>query len=221
MSAPFVVLLLGSVKSGKTTFVKSLLKAGVVDGPTTTCREYEVNLSGSAFMIIDTPGFDNSVRANLVVLRTIAEKLDETTKRKTNLKVNGVIYFHRITDLRLTGPAATQIEILEQICGKDFYPHVAFVTSMWNRINRKVDVSYDNLHKALGQKYSAWEFFQFTDGASAEKVLESLRGNAATTATLQLEKEVRASGSKASSVRKTKAGKRIEREMDRNRCTIL
>lgn len=192
---------------------------------TTTCCEYKVPSSDgkTSFTIIDTPGFDSSPRANLAVLKTIAEKLAETTNTGP---VSGVIYFHRITDLRLTGPASTHISILEHICGESFYPRVAFVTSMWNRINQE-DASYKTLEKGwwqLQQRYSRLgKFFEFDNGEeSARTVLEYFSGKGATTRpTLQLEMEVCKSGAKASSVRKTQAGKRIERDMDRGFCTIL
>jgi len=186
-------------------------------------------LFGETFTIIDTPGLDSSPRANLAVLKTIAEKLAEITSGGRST-VSGVIYFHPITDLRLTGPARTQIQILEQICGESFYARTAVVTTMWNRINKE-DVMYDKLHENFGRKYPHLTrpntFFKFlNDKDSAAAVLKRLLAVARSPvpgrpATLQLQSEVARMGTSAGSMRKTQAGKRIESDMDRGFCTIL
>ena len=96
---------------------------------------------------------------------------------------------------------------------------------MWNRINL-ADGKYIRLHKELQQRYNKLgEFFHFSvddGGGSARQVMAYLADKAASTKpALQLETEVRRLGAKASSVRKTQAGRRIEREMDRSFCIIL
>ncbi|KAK3363170.1 hypothetical protein B0T25DRAFT_32153 [Lasiosphaeria hispida] len=222
----FVVLLLGATRSGKTAFLKCLDQKKADDGARTTeCGVYDVKLSGKAFKIIDTPGLDDSPKANLAVLKIIAEKLAEISGELT---VNGVIYFHCITDLRLTGSARTNISILESICGEDFYSQVAFVTTMWNRIHTDEVPRHEKLHRNLGAKYphlaESGKSFQFSNShASAEEVLKDFadRVPANPKKPLQLEDEVRRWGPKASSVRKTKAGKLITRDTDRGFCTIL
>ncbi|KAK0753683.1 hypothetical protein B0T18DRAFT_424190 [Schizothecium vesticola] len=225
MSKKFVILLIGPARCGKTTFLK-FLGANVGNGPTTTCSAYEVpSTSGNVFTVVDTPGLDSSPKTNLAVLKIIADKLSEMTKGE--LMVSGVIYFHCITDMRLTGTARTHIEILSEICGKHFYPRIAFVTTMWNRI-KAGDRTYERLHGSLGQKYThivrPHMLFRFSnDRKSAEAVLEHFNKpyTPVSRAELQLEVEVRQSGSGASAVRKTKAGRRIDADLDKGFCVIL
>lgn len=51
--------------------------------------------------------------------------------------VSGVIYLHRITDKRMTGSARRNINILQELCGRAFSPHIVLATSMWNNVSEK------------------------------------------------------------------------------------
>ncbi|KAK0611712.1 hypothetical protein B0T14DRAFT_500755 [Immersiella caudata] len=222
MSAPSVILLLGPMRSGKTAFVRRLTGKGDEGIPTSECKTYDATLSGKVYRIIDTPGFDDSPRANLSVLKDIAAELSRMNKQR--LTVGGVIYFHRITDLRLTGSARINIEIFERICGAQFLPRSVFVTSMWNMIDNLDRAKYEKLDASLRQKYgrlrSKFLKFESDKTNSAQTVLLAAASSRAGQPP-QLEAEVIRSGLSASSVRKTEAGKVIVREMNKSSCAIL
>ncbi|KAK5652805.1 hypothetical protein OQA88_9471 [Cercophora sp. LCS_1] len=113
-----VILLLGPTLSGKTTFVRCASGQPSTQGRVTTieCEEHIVNAHDTVFRIIDTPGFDDSPTTNLATLKKISQKLYNLKPQE----VSGVIYFHRITNTRLTGAARSNINVFERICGKAF-----------------------------------------------------------------------------------------------------
>lgn len=165
----------------------------------------------------------------MAVLRIIAEKLGEIIRNR--LTVSGLIYFHRITDLRLTGSARHNIEILEAICGQGFLSksRAAFVTTMWNRVNEKDKKRHDQLHTNLKSQPGLKKvkpFHKFhNDHDSAKEVMKCFADKKNPTRddsdALQLEVEVTKFGPGASRVRKTAAGKIISSRMSRGLCTIL
>jgi len=69
--------------------------------------------------------------------------------------VSGVIYFHSIQNPRLTGADKANFRILKAICG-EYFSHVAFVTSFWDRVdllkhgkefnNRNYDLELERRH---------------------------------------------------------------------------
>lgn len=82
--------------------------------------------------VIDTPGFDDTSRPEIEILREIAGALLVLTKLKVDLY--GIIYLHRITDPRVSGAAMRSLRVLEMICGEEAYKNVFLVTTMWDRL---------------------------------------------------------------------------------------
>lgn len=115
--------------------------------------EYEVklNINGGikTFTLIDTPGFEDLSEENLLALGKIAEKLREIRPRV----VYGAIYFHRIINGRFHGTARFVLSIFKSICGQKFFPHVAFVTTMWDAISEEDYERHNALNDDLEAKY--------------------------------------------------------------------
>jgi len=193
---------------------------------TTQCKTYRVKLLGKTYQIIDTPGLDDSPRANLVVLKSIAAEVSKISKQTQT--IGGVVYFHKITNLRLTGSDRTNIEVFEQICGRQFLHRAVFATTMWDTVSSADHRKFGQLHTSLEKMYShlvekGTKFLKFEgNDISATAVLQSLAKSATNPAPrLQLENEVIKTGLSASSVRKTSAGKVIVKQMNRGSCVIL
>ena len=64
------------------------------------------------------------------ILRAIAGQIDNPDLPP----VTGVIYFHRITDSRMTGTSRTNFRLMQALCGLQFYQHIVLSTTMWDTI---------------------------------------------------------------------------------------
>ena len=193
---------------------------------TAECTEYAAIVHGKMVRIIDTPGLDDSPGPNLGILQKIAVKLHEIREHE----ISAVIYFHRIISPRLTGPARSNIEIFEQICGKAFLPRALFVTTMWDMVSDAARKRYEKAQMELETKQlkslgvNGTRFMRFDN--SKELAMDVL-GQCITSRhkgrfKLQLGEDVARWGTTPSDVRRTEAGKVIVRQSNRtSSCTIL
>ncbi|KAG6331875.1 hypothetical protein ID866_7218 [Astraeus odoratus] len=83
-------------------------------------------------VLVDTPGFDDTYLTDTRVLRTIADWLKETYMQ--NVKLSGILYFHRITDPRVAGTPLRNLNMFKELCGKDNFKNVVLVTTMWDEL---------------------------------------------------------------------------------------
>ncbi|KAH6681131.1 hypothetical protein F5X68DRAFT_277541 [Plectosphaerella plurivora] len=84
--------------------------------------------------LIDTPGFDDSVRTDSQVLREIASWLSRSYTNKIFL--HGIIYVHRISDRRMQGSALRNLLAFKRLCGDNGLKKVLLVTTMWDEVPR-------------------------------------------------------------------------------------
>ncbi|KAK0711807.1 P-loop containing nucleoside triphosphate hydrolase protein [Lasiosphaeris hirsuta] len=227
-----VILLIGLHGSGKSTFAKAVTGADV-----------EISRTGGVierkqFTIIDTPGLadKNTHEENLEILEQIAHQLGKIGQEH----VNGVIYFHSIKNIRLGAVDRANIRILKAMCGEPFFPHVAFVTSHWDRIDHtNFGEQYETINHDLELERRKLlpkgpRIFRFlNDGKSHELVLDHFvnQANIATTVPPQLLfaeelKRYRYERRPSRAVRKTEASKQMAVESKKvggrsSSCSIL
>ncbi|KAK4450487.1 P-loop containing nucleoside triphosphate hydrolase protein, partial [Podospora aff. communis PSN243] len=201
-----VLLLIGLHGTGKSTFAKAATgqdvkvnPTGGVDAYTKECNKYTVDFKQRRFIIIDTPGMadQNTIEENLDVLQQVADQLQNLDQER----VNGVIYFHSIEGARLSGVDRDNIRILKKICGDEFFPRVAFVTTRWDRIRRSEwdpilvprnrDLETERM-KLLPNGPSIFRFLN--DGESHKAVLDYFAGLEDGTAANRGDKKARRSG---------------------------
>lgn len=82
------------------------------------------------YTLIDTPGFDDSSKDDMDVLRNITSYCCQPSQKP----IAGVLYLHRTTDLKFSGREMPKLRLLQALCGQDFYPHITIVSKMWNRV---------------------------------------------------------------------------------------
>jgi ankyrin repeat protein len=82
--------------------------------------------------LLDTPGFDDSHKADIDILEDIVVLLRYIDEHKG--RISGIIYLHRITDNRVSGSTVRNFDILRKLCGEGFFRHVVLVTTMWGEI---------------------------------------------------------------------------------------
>ncbi|KAM0268876.1 hypothetical protein ACHAQH_009890 [Verticillium albo-atrum] len=85
------------------------------------------------YHLIDTPGFDNSSRTDSEVLKSLSEFLAEQYRK--DIKLAGIIYLHRITDVRMTSSAVTNFSMFKKLCGGAFFPQIVLATTRWDDLS--------------------------------------------------------------------------------------
>ncbi|KAG9118712.1 hypothetical protein FRC07_006644 [Ceratobasidium sp. 392] len=104
---------------------------------------------GTLVKLVDTPGFNDSLRSDLEVLDEIATALKTWGEKDFN--IHGVIYLHRISDLRMSGSSRKSLTAFLNICGEQAMSHVSIVTNMWGSISyeegetREAELRLDDL----------------------------------------------------------------------------
>jgi hypothetical protein len=86
--------------------------------------------------LIDTPGFDDTNKSDTEVLEEIAMWLSDSYKN--DIRLDGIIYLHRISDVRMQGSARRNLVTFRKLCGEDALRRVILVSTMWD-ITREED----------------------------------------------------------------------------------
>ncbi|KAJ7780608.1 P-loop containing nucleoside triphosphate hydrolase protein [Mycena maculata] len=137
-----VIAVLGSTGSGKSSFIKLVTgDASIGIGDSLESETLDVKTfpfhdptSGRKVIIVDTPGFDDS-RAGVTdtdVLKKIANFL--VGEYDKDRKLNGLIYFQRISDPRFGGQAGSNLRMFKKLCGEEPFKNVVVVTTFWDRV---------------------------------------------------------------------------------------
>ncbi|KDR82114.1 hypothetical protein GALMADRAFT_59333 [Galerina marginata CBS 339.88] len=87
---------------------------------------------GDRIVLVDTPGFDDTEKSDLEILRIISDWLMELCKARVFLC--GIVYLHRITDMRMSGSHQRNLSMLGELCGTCAAKKVTLVTTMWDGI---------------------------------------------------------------------------------------
>ncbi|EPS97673.1 hypothetical protein FOMPIDRAFT_127451, partial [Fomitopsis schrenkii] len=141
-SPPAYILVLGSTGTGKSTFINlvsgSKLGVGIgLESETATVQPTKPLKFGSERVImVDTPGFDDTVKSEEEVLRTISDYLVDLRRRR--ISIRGVVYLHRITDNRMGGTALRNFRMFHAICGASAMKNAIIVLNMWDRTKSDV-----------------------------------------------------------------------------------
>ena len=101
---------------------------------TTEVDDYTFMWRDKTVHLVDTPGFDDTHRSDREVLEGIATWM--STAYSQDIKLDGVLYLHRITDIRVGGTSLRNLIMFKKLCGNEFYPRVFLVTTMWDRVGK-------------------------------------------------------------------------------------
>ncbi|KAL2851528.1 WD40-repeat-containing domain protein [Aspergillus pseudoustus] len=138
------IAVMGATGSGKSSFISLLTdQKPAVGHSLESCTEevgvYESYiLKDRSLYLIDTPGFDDTNRSDTEVLRELAGWLTSTYSQ--NVRLTGIIYFHRISNVRMTGSAKRNIFTFRKLCGDNALPNVVLATSMWDDVPHETAV---------------------------------------------------------------------------------
>ena len=64
-------------------------------------------------------------------------RLTKILSYSAGMKLAGIIYIHRISDVRFGGQATKNFQMLKELCGENALKNVVFVTNMWGLVAHK------------------------------------------------------------------------------------
>ncbi|KAK3401545.1 P-loop containing nucleoside triphosphate hydrolase protein [Sordaria brevicollis] len=137
-----VILVLGMTGSGKSQFISKLtgaetgvghnLQSGTVSLDLYSCVE-----NGRRIFVADTPGFGDTRRPDVEILKDIAFFLGQIYRH--NVRLGGILYLHPITDNRVSGSALRTFHLLRALCGPQALKCAALVTTKWDSLRSAKD----------------------------------------------------------------------------------
>jgi len=102
---------------------------------TATITPYIFDYAGAKIILVDTPGFNDTNRSDTDVLKDIVAWTSSTYKEKRLL--SGIIYMHRISDVRMEGSALKNLRMFQSLCGDKALNNVLLTTTQWSNVEPK------------------------------------------------------------------------------------
>ncbi|ORY19538.1 P-loop containing nucleoside triphosphate hydrolase protein [Clohesyomyces aquaticus] len=132
-----MIVVVGVTGAGKSYFINTVAGKKVVpegnDLASCKCAAVPVTVGRTKVLLVDTPGFDEAKRSDSEILSEIAEIL--SAQYAVGVELKGIIYLHRITDIRFTRGAVKTLDIFKKICGDLALKNVLLVTSRWGEVD--------------------------------------------------------------------------------------
>ncbi|KAI5991846.1 hypothetical protein EDD15DRAFT_2117948, partial [Pisolithus albus] len=188
---------MGPSGSGKTTFIDHAVgspDAGRGSTPfTKEVRPIRYSRPGVRdIVLVDTPGCNDSM-TDFQVLGEIAQWL--TAIYAKNIKLNGMLYFHPISKHTMRETTSRDFNMFKELCGKDNFKNVVFVTTMWDKVPKEVGLEREqdlqsDFWRAMISLGSTIQRFEGTT-ESAWKIINSLSvSQTAERGPLQIQREM-------------------------------
>ncbi|PPR07081.1 hypothetical protein CVT24_010982 [Panaeolus cyanescens] len=213
-----IIAVMGPTGAGKSTFIKNAtgydLKIGnELESCTSEIHVIRFFVDDSPIYIVDTPGFNDTHRSDVEIFTRISEWLQQ---RFTNqVYLSGLVYLHRISDNRMSGTTLKNLQIFEQICGKDCFDKITLATTMWDDVEPDIG---DHREKQLKHDYFSYMIHRGArlarlgnDTNSARNIILRIADDANTLNPLSLQKELVAF---QKNLPETKAGRQVYEKLD-------
>ncbi|KZP32033.1 hypothetical protein FIBSPDRAFT_944618 [Athelia psychrophila] len=223
------IIIMGVTGAGKSTFVAHSAGGNALDndehiGHGLLSRTDAVNATrvtnrdtGRSVVLLDTPGFDDTNNPDIMVLETIADWL--IASGRTDIRLAGVIYLHRISDNRMNKSKLNNLTMLQYFVGAKAMPNIALITTLWSGTsqsaaeNRETELCSTFWEEMLNNGATYYRFEDTTD--SAWDVITPLL--AAEPLELLFQKELRT----GIPIAKTQAGSSVTQKLQRILTNVL
>ncbi|KAF5384431.1 hypothetical protein D9615_003467 [Tricholomella constricta] len=138
-----VIAVMGPTGAGKSTFINTLFGEAVAEvghdlqSQTAQVQHYILNpKSEHRTIIVDTPGFDDTIEEDREILRRIAVWLARSYDAGMNLA--GVIYLHEITQTRMLGTARKNLDMFNKLCGVNKSDNIVLASTKWIDVKQEI-----------------------------------------------------------------------------------
>jgi hypothetical protein len=162
-------------------------------------------VDGHPVILIDTPGFNDTVTEDSSVLKDISAFLaavsvirashvdpaDRHYRYENKVNLAGVIYFHRISDERWRRSDTRSFGWLRRICGERTLRNVVLATNMWSNVNPEIGAAREQqlvaefVKPALDAGAQLRRHYDTTE--SAHEIIRAILGNHRETLQVQQE----------------------------------
>jgi len=117
---------------------------------------------GHRLVLVETPGVDDDKGSDRAILQMISDWLPKS------ISLSGIIYLHRINDIRITGKPDGNLRRFGELCGNQWAQSVILVTTMWDKVqNRGL---CENREECLKKEY--WKAM-IENGAALDRFLNT------------------------------------------------
>ena len=79
-------------------------------------------------ILVDTPGFNNTIRSDTEILISLVDWMKEFYNKN---RLSGIIYLHSISDARMTRSSLQNLRMFRKLCGDDNLQNVILATTKW------------------------------------------------------------------------------------------
>ncbi|KAG0632786.1 P-loop containing nucleoside triphosphate hydrolase protein [Tuber brumale] len=153
-----LIAVMGVTGAGKSYFIREVSGhsevkvSGGLHSCTSKVDSYSFQRGGAKITLVDTPGFNDTTRSDTEVLTEICNWTSKTFKEKRLL--SGIIYLHRITDVRMDGSALKNLRMFQKLCGPGALKNVFLTTTQWSNVIDQGDG--ENRERALCEEGNFW-----------------------------------------------------------------
>ncbi|KAJ2915301.1 hypothetical protein MD484_g5092, partial [Candolleomyces efflorescens] len=153
-----IIVVTGLTGAGKSTFINQCLGKGVmkVGHGMRSCTEKVKSVvamlpeshptrPNCRLVLVDTPGFDDTTRSDLDILRSVATWLASTYDSDT--KITGLVHLFNIGNPRMGGEALLSRDIFHELCGPNALRRVVMATTHWGETKRTRQVCQNRLEE--------------------------------------------------------------------------
>jgi hypothetical protein len=99
---------------------------------TSNIQSYCITIDSTNFVLIDTPGFDDTFGSDADILKKMEVWL--SSSYKSNRLLTGLLYLHPINKTRVDGSSMRGLKLFRELCGKKNFPNIVIGTTFWDCI---------------------------------------------------------------------------------------
>ncbi|PVF99830.1 hypothetical protein CPB86DRAFT_813558 [Serendipita vermifera] len=201
-----IIVVIGAAGVGKTTFIQYATgesNLGVSDGILSGASEIRcTRMRNKPMVFIDTPGINETHMSATDVLLMVLDFLKNANERN----IDTILYLHRISDNRISGPTWRSFESFASLCYRTKMPVVVLVTTMWKHVPPQVGADRETQlvnefwgdmieNKCAVKRFeesreSAWRLLESNEETSTSKELEHPRNIQSNEAGVALNKQL-------------------------------
>lgn len=178
-----IILVMGVTGAGKSYLISKITGQDAVVGDSLESCTSEVlgftveHPNGDLVTLLDTPGFDDTNKTDTEILELVTDYL--LVMYKERIKVTGIIYVQRISDIRMQGTSLKNLLMFEKLCGEKTFENVVLLTTRWDLVDENVGIKrekelMDKYWKTMIHKKS--KVMRYKEDADINSVVEHLLG---------------------------------------------